>query len=195
MNFNSKIAIDVDEVLVHLLKPMVKFHKKQMPKKCNYLYREVFNCSEEESQKLLKQFYFSEEFRKLEPIDGSVEAMKNLKRVFPKMYVVTGRQDMIREPTELWLNYYFPEIFDDILLTNSFTSNEINKADICRSLAIDLLIDDNVNICKQCIENGTEALNFIGSDSEIYPWCEESDISLHGWKRWNGLLFDDNYSN
>ena len=28
----------------------------------------------------------------------------------------------------------------------------------------------------------SDALNFIGDEDSIYPWCEESDISIHGFK-------------
>ena len=43
-----------------------------------------------------------------------------------KMYIVTGRQDVAREQTERWVEMYFPQIFDDVILMNSFT-NEIAK--------------------------------------------------------------------
>ena len=55
--------------------------------KYNYLYREVFNCTEERSQEILHEFYFSDEFRNLEPIEGSQEAMKKLRVLFDKMYI------------------------------------------------------------------------------------------------------------
>ena len=70
-------------------------------------------------------------------------------------------------------------IFNDVILTNSYTPNEIHKADICRALNIGLIIDDNKGICDTCIENGVNALNFVGED--VYPWCEESEISIKGW--------------
>jgi len=63
-------------------------------------------------------------------------------------------------------------IFDDVILTNSFTPHEVSKVDICRSLALGLIIDDS-------IETGMDAIHFVGD--EVYPWCEESDISLRGW--------------
>jgi 5'(3')-deoxyribonucleotidase len=178
---NSKIAIDVDEVLVHLLKPMAKRRGVKLPenKKYNYLYREVFNCTEEESQVILRDFYMSEEFRNLKPIEGSQLAMNNLNMIFDKMYIVTGRQEIVREPTEIWIEHFFPGVFDDVILTNSFTPHEVKKSDICRALNIGLIIDDNKGICDQCIEAGTDALNFVGD--EIYPWCEESEISIKGW--------------
>ena len=97
---------------------------------------------------------------------------------------------MAREETERWIDMYFPHMFDDVILTNSYTPNEIRKADICRALDINLIIDDNKTICDTCIDNGVRALNFIGGDDEIYPWCEESDISIHGWVNVNrqGIL-------
>jgi len=178
---NSKIAIDIDEVLVHLLNPMAKRRGVKLPKnkKYNYLYREVFNCTEEESQVILHDFYMSEDFRKLKPIEGSQLAMNNLNTIFDKMYIITGRQEIVREPTELWIEHFFPGVFDDVILTNSFTPHEVKKSDICRALNIGLIIDDNKGICDQCIEAGTDALNFVGED--VYPWCEESEISIKGW--------------
>jgi 5'(3')-deoxyribonucleotidase len=178
---NTKIAIDVDEVLVHLLKPMAKRRGVKLPKnqKYNYLYREVFNCTEEESQKILREFYLSNDFRHLKPIEGSQKAMENLNMVFDKMYIVTGRQEIVREPTELWIEAFYPGIFDDVILTNSFTEHEVKKVDVCRALGIGCIIDDSIGTCNECIEAGVDALNFVGE--EVYPWCEESDISLRGW--------------
>ena len=178
---NTKIAIDVDEVLVHLLKPMAKRRGVKLPKnqKYNYLYREVFNCTEEESQKILQEFYLSDDFRNLKPIKGSQKAMQNLNMVFDKMYIVTGRQETVREPTELWIEHFYPGIFDDVILTNSFTEHEVKKVDVCRALGIGCIIDDSIGTCNECMEAGIDALNFIGE--EVYPWCEESDISIRGW--------------
>ena len=178
---NTKIAIDVDEVLVHLLKPMARRRGVKLPKnqKYNYLYREIFNCTEEESQKILHEFYLSKDFRNLKPIKGSQRAMQNLNMVFDKMYIVTGRQEIVREPTELWIEHFYPGIFDDVILTNSFTENEIKKVDVCRALGIGCIIDDSMGTCLECMESGMDAINFVGD--EIYPWCERSEISQCGW--------------
>jgi hypothetical protein len=71
-------------------------------------------------------------------------------------------------------------MFDDLVITNSFTDHEVKKVDICRSLAIDLIIDDNIEICRECEEVGIRAQNFVGHE-EVYPWCEYTDISMFGW--------------
>lgn len=177
----NRVAIDIDEVLVKFLFPMAKYHMKTIRKpKYSYVYRQIFDIDETTSQKMVQEFYKSKDFMELTPIDGAQKAMYDIKKKYKKMYVVTGRQDVVREETELWIQQYFPGIFDDVILTNSYTPHEVKKSDICRALNIGLIIDDNKTICDQCIESGTDALNFIGD--EVYPWCEESEISLKGWR-------------
>lgn len=181
----NRIAIDVDEVLVKFLYPMAKHHgqvhKLLSKPKHKYIYRQIFDIDELESQRMVREFYKSKDFMDLTPIKGAQLAMYKLRGDAKKMYVLTGRQEVVRDETETWINHYFPGIFDDVILTNSYTPNEVKKIDICRALNIGLLIDDNIDICKECIADGVKAINFIGQD-EIYPWCEESEISLNGWE-------------
>jgi 5'(3')-deoxyribonucleotidase len=177
----NRIAIDIDEVLVPFLNPMAKYHNKSISKtRYSYVYRDIFDITEEESQKMVQEFYKSQTFIQLTPMRGAQRAMYKLRRGADKLYIVTGRQDTVREETEDWIDTFFPNIFDDVILTNSYTPHEVKKSDICRALNIGLIIDDNKGICDQCIDAGTDALNFIGAD-EIYPWCEESEISIKGW--------------
>jgi hypothetical protein len=181
----NKVAIDIDEVLVKFLFPMANYHRQvhklRSKPKYSYVYRQIFDIDETESQKMVREFYMSKDFVDLIPIRGSQKAMSNLKERYDKMYVLTGRQDIVREKTEAWIDTYFPGVFDDVILTNSYTPNEIHKADICRALNIGLIIDDNKAICDKCIENDVRALNFIGDEHAIYPWCEGSNISIQGW--------------
>jgi 5'(3')-deoxyribonucleotidase len=178
----ARIAIDVDEVLVNFLYPMARSRRLGKPKKLkyNYVYREIFDITEEESQEFVKEFYKSDAFRNLKPITGSQRAMNWIRSQSSKLYVVTGRQNIVRGETEEWIHTYFPGIFDDVILTNSYTPEEIRKVDICRALNIGLIIDDNKAICDECLESGVRAINYIGE--EPYPWCEESDIMLKGWR-------------
>ena len=177
----ARIAIDVDEVLVNFLYPMARSRRLGKPNKLkyNYVYREIFDITEEESQEFVKEFYKSQAFSNLKPMSGSQNAMKWLRQRSQKMYVVTGRQDMAREQTETWIETYFPGIFNDVILTNSYTPREVKKVDICRALNLGMIIDDNKAICDECLDNGIRAINFVGE--EVYPWCEESDIMLKSW--------------
>lgn len=188
----NRVAIDIDEVLVKFLYPMAKYHnlshKLNNKPKYSYVYREIFEIDEINSQEMVREFYQSNDFKNLQPIPGSQLAMNNLRQINKKMYVLTGRQDIVREETEKWIDKYFPDVFDDVILTNSYTPNEIHKVDICHALNIGLLIDDNKSICDSCISNNVNALNYIGEKNEIYPWCEKSDISIKGWTKNNYII-------
>ena len=179
----NRIAIDIDEVLVSFVKPMAKWRGYKMPtaRTYNYIYREMFNISEEESKKMVLEFYNSETFAKLEPIRGSVEGTRTFRDMGKKLYAVTGRQDVARDVTETWLNKHFPDIFEDVVFTNSFTPDEIPKYAICNDLDVDMIIDDNIHICRECLANDTYAYNFIGCDDEIYPWCHYGPLAVRRW--------------
>jgi len=178
----NRIAIDIDEVLVPLLDPLARFHRKPLPPrgvKHPYVFREVFNCTEAESQGMLREFYDSRDFLELRPIRDSQLALSRLSRN-NVIYAVTGRQDWVRRKTEVWLNMHFPGVFKDVVLTNSYTPNEISKAQVCRALNLKVIIDDNYDVCLECFKNGVDVINFVGDP--VYPWCEEENgISIKSW--------------
>jgi len=174
------IAVDIDEVLCPFLFPLMKW-KKFQPKtdKYPYHYAKIMNISEKESQKLVQDFYSSDEFAKIMPLMGAQAGIGYLKNRGHKLYAVTGRQSSVRQKTETWLETHFPHAFDDLVITNSYTPHEVLKSDICTSLNIGLIIDDNLTTCMQCEGNHVRSLNFIGDP--VYPWCENSACSVRRW--------------
>jgi len=176
----NRIAIDIDEVLVPLLDPLARFHRRKLPQHVNhpYVFRELFKCSEAESQKMIQEFYDSREFSELRPMKDSQYVLSRLSKK-NTIYAVTGRQDCVRRKTEVWLNMHYPGIFHDLVLTNSYTRHEISKSSVCRALNLKLIIDDNYDICKDCFKNGVSAINFVGDP--VYPWCKETDMSIKSW--------------
>lgn len=180
----NRIAIDLDEVLVPFLRPLAKYHGRELPKsKHSYVFGKVFNCPQEEAQNMIYEYYKSPEFLYTKPLLGSQAAMARFRTQVNKMYIVTGRQQIAREQTELWIQRYFPDVFDDVIFTNSYTKHEISKVDICRALSIGCIVDDSLDTCKECWENGILAVNFVGDAKHVYPWCEESANSVNGWLR------------
>ena len=176
----KRVAIDIDEVLVSFVKPMAKFRGYKMPttKKYEYVYKDMFNISELESRNMVHDFYESEAFAKLKPIKGTCKQMGHLRDYADKMYIVTGRQDYARDQTEKWLRYWFPNTFDDLIMTNSYTDHEIEKHEICRSLALDSIIDDSFDVCTKCNRIGIDAYNIIGYGGNItYPWAVQSSMA------------------
>ena len=187
-----KLAIDIDEVLTPFLPTMLRWRQPRcLPKKYPYICRTIYDISEKESQKLIHEFYETPEFQSLKPIKNSQEVIKILKQRGHSLYIVTGRQSVVRRKTEDWVEKWYPNLFNDVILTNSYTDQEIKKSQVCNMLNIGLIIDDNFEICMDCISKGTKAINFIGDP--IYPWCDKNEISKGSWLEIkNKYLYIDN---
>lgn len=180
----NRIAIDIDEVLMPFVKPMADWRGLKMPRHrgYRYVYREMFKMTEFESQKMVREFYESQAFEMIEPTEGAVEAVARLRHGATKIYAVTGRQQPVREKTEDWLGLHFPGLFNDLVLTDSYTEHEIAKVDVCRALHLDTIIDDNELNCLSCAYGGMTAIHFAGSEGSLYPWCDCTDTSVLGWE-------------
>lgn len=174
------IAVDIDEVLCSFLYPMMQW-KKFIPKTATYpyVYSKIMDISEKESQQMVQEFYTTEEFADIMPLMGSQAGIAYLKSRGHKLYAVTGRQSSVRRKTETWLDTHFPYAFDDLVITNSYTPFEVSKSDICKSLNIGLIIDDNLRTCMDCEGQHIRAVNFIGDP--VYPWCERNEFSVQRW--------------
>jgi len=61
-------------------------------------------------------------------------------------------------------------------MTNSYTDHEIEKHEICRSLALDSIIDDSFDVCTKCNRIGIDAYNIIGYGKIRYPWAIQSNM-------------------
>ena len=180
----NRIAIDIDEVLMAFVEPMAQWKGLKMPRRRGYayVYRDMFKISEFESQKMVLDFYESRAFEMIEPTEGAQEAVARIRNSATKVYAVTGRQQPVREKTEDWLALHFPGVFDDLVLTNSFTEHEVAKVDVCRGLDLDTIIDDSELNCLSCAYGGMTAIHFAGSRGALYPWCDCSENSVLGWE-------------
>lgn len=181
---NKCIAVDIDEVLVPFLPELTKFQQKRsrrpvkMPLRYPYHYAPLFKITEKESTKLVADFYNSEEHAKLKPLTGSKEILDILCKDYI-LVAVTGRQEYARDATERLLSDNFGSSISDIVYCNHFTDFQKSKADVCYKIGADLLIDDSLQSCVECLYIGLGAINFIGNP--VYPWCEKSAISAIDW--------------
>ena len=180
IRYRKIIAVDIDEVLCPFLHPMAKWSKRRIkPGKIPYVYKDIFDISEKESRDMVYGFYESDDFKNILPINQAQNGIKILNSSGYKVYIVTGRQNIVREKTETWLETFFPGGFEDLILTNSYTINEISKDDVCKSIGANMIIDDNIDICRQCDSSHIRAMNFIGDP--IYPWCEDNYFAIRSW--------------
>lgn len=185
----KRVAVDLDEVLVPLLRPMMKHYNVKSPhsKKYPYDYTIALNQPRKVAQAMLYDYYDTDEFKNQDPIEGAYPILMELRNRGSKLFIVTGRQDIVKKTTNDWVDNNFPHIFEDVIFTNSYTPYEIPKHFVCRDIGAKAIIDDDYFTCVRCSSGLIQAINYIGYP--IYPWCEPNRFSSSSWGGVDEKLF------
>ena len=181
-----RIGVDIDNVISDFNKKLLeeyKIHDKELRnsgiinKNADYIRKGMFDWSKEEET----NFYnnnIERIVKKLGIIEEAKEYIDKLHYDGHLIYIITGRDNgEYKEPynmTKNWLddnNIYY----DKLILTDAY--NKHAKTEKCLEYNIDIMIDDSVPICSDCIENGITAILM---DT---PYNKYSNIPrVKGWK-------------
>jgi 5'(3')-deoxyribonucleotidase len=153
-----KIGIDLDEVLVDFLPAFIEYHNAVYGTSLgredffSYRYWEIIGGTREEAIQKVHDFHQTSYFKNLKPIIGAQEALGLLRRG-NDLFIITSRQNSITEITRQWIGRYFPDIFSDVCLTNSYSrsGDSKTKKEYCDLLGIDFLIDDQLDYALECL--------------------------------------------
>lgn len=187
-----KIAVDMDEVMVHML-PSLKKHYRKVYKKPHpiqpnyeYDYSKIFKIPPREAQWLVYSFWNSEESYDLKPVKDADTVLRKLKSQGHSLTVVTGRQIYATAATECTINKHFEGLFDDIIYTNSYSllGPEIGKPEVCERIMADYLIDDSTSQIKSLEHSETIPILFTGKPQ--YQWTYELPGVLQ-FSDWNKI--------
>lgn len=156
-----RIGIDIDNVISNfnekLLDEYLK-HDKELRNSgiinSNAYIRKMFDWTDEEE----KIFYYNniERIAKdLDVVQGAKEYIDKLKQDGHTIYIITGRDNGEYSDsynmTKEWLKK-FDIFYNELIFTNAY--NKQSKADICVKKNIDIMIDDSISMCKNCIAQG-----------------------------------------
>lgn len=138
-----------------------------------YDYKQVWGCSQQESNERVHEFYSSHDFlNTVEPIPGAVASIARL-RENHDLVIVTSRQLVIEEATRAWIARHFPPgTFGSINFGNAYALKgpQRTKAEICLEQGCQVLIDDNPKYVRECAEVGIDTLLF---DHNLeYAWSK-----------------------
>ncbi|KAM0952449.1 putative 5'(3')-deoxyribonucleotidase, HAD superfamily [Dioscorea sansibarensis] len=179
------VAVDVDEVLGSFLPAMNKFIADRyflnhsLADYFVYEFYKIWNCSQAEADIRVHEFFETSYFKTgIHPIPGAQRTLQSLSS-FCNLYVVTSRQNVIRDQTLEWIEKHYPGLFQEVHFGNYFAldGQSRSKSEICRSLGAQVLIDDNPGFALDCAEAGTKVLLFNHDNS--YPWCKLSSVASH----------------
>ena len=158
-----KIGIDIDNVISNFNDTLLTeylLHDKELRnsgiinKNADYIRKGMFDWNEDEETNFYKN-NIERIAKKLGVIEGAKEYIDKLHDDGHIIWIITGRDNgEYIEPynmTKRWLdenNIYY----DNLILTNAYDKHAKTKQ--CLEHNIDIMIDDSVRICSDCIENG-----------------------------------------
>lgn len=210
MGDKVKIGVDIDNVISNFNEALLNeylLHDKELRdngiinKNADYIRKGMFDWTDEEE----KSFYENNIERiakKLVVIEGAKEYINKLKADGHSIYIITGRDNgEYMDPynmTKEWLNNH-SIYYDKLILTDA--RNKHAKTEKCIENNIDIMIDDSVRICKDCIQNGITTIlidtpyNRYANIERVYNWKEIYEyISNYKTNKLNVILDTDAYN-
>jgi len=112
----------------------------------------------------------TDEYQQTKPFTEAIEIIRSL-HAHHDLHIVTGRADFLQMATTDMLATYFPDIFKTVEFTNFFGTKSRPKADVCRELGVDFLIDDHLHHATTVAACGTKVLLF-----GDYPWNQAREL-------------------
>jgi len=176
------VGIDIDEVLSRSVEGFTAYSNKRwgtIHNAENYDedWAMFWNVSMKEAQKRADEIYSSGVFSTYQPFEQALPVLRRLSAT-KDLLVITSRRRSVASETDAWVRSHFPNIFRNIHYAGIWddTTNvrhKLNqtKADTCRELGVNYLIDDQLKHCIAAAETNIEAILF-GN----YNWNEISQL-------------------
>ena len=205
-----KIGIDIDNVISNFNDTLLTeylLHDKELRnsgiinKNADYIRKGMFDWNEDEETNFYKN-NIERIAKKLGVIEGAKEYIDKLHDDGHIICIITGRDNgEYTEPynmTKKWLednNIYY----DNLILTAAYDKSAKTKQ--CLEHNIDIMIDDSVRICSDCIENGITTIlmdtpyNKYSNIQRVKSWKEfYRYVSNHKKDKINLILDTDTYN-
>jgi uncharacterized HAD superfamily protein len=168
----SKVLVlsDCDGVLAHTPKAVERFHSKRYG--AEYDLRELakhgkihpWQENPTEENRRWDEFYQSQEFREILPIEGALEGIDSI-RLLNEGYevsVLTARPTQLQESTLRWIHTHFQNRFRDVVFSVPYINcpNPVaeNKAKLCLRLGARYIIEDTPENAVECAKVGISAI-------------------------------------
>jgi len=183
-----RIGIDIDNVISNFNEELLKEyidHDKELRntgivnKNADYIRRGMFDWTEDEEINFYKN-NIERIAKNLKVKDGAKEYIDKLIEDGHIVYIITGRDNgEYSEPynmTKKWLDDNSIK-YHLLILTNAYKNDKHGKSEKCKENNVELMIDDSVNICQDCIDNNITTLLM---DT---PYNKKVDMPrVHNWK-------------
>ena len=190
------IACDIDEVLFPYLGGYVKYYNRihgaslKVSDFHSYNFRNVHGHSEEYIADFVYAFHEEPEFEEIEPIIGSIEAVRKL-QALGELHFVTARQAAIADKTCNWIKKHFDVDHNHVHIGNHWSKStdpvktKRAKSEMCKQIGAHVLIDDALLYASECAAAGMKV--FLFDLNGEYGWNKHKDplhpniTRVHSW--------------
>ncbi len=165
---NTLIAVDMDEVLTETAKWLLKFHDYKFFGKIlkyewitNYRFQEIpwyTDASKEYALTYFVEYINSAESKDTEIVLWAKEKLENLKKIWYRFVVITGRAINVETATRAYLEKYYPNIFEEVYFCAYDTPNQKDKYTVCQELGITTIIEDHLANSIKYAQQGIEVI-------------------------------------
>jgi uncharacterized HAD superfamily protein len=193
-----RIGIDLDDTVFEFARTLLNEYELAFGKKIefetvfSYKFWEVFQLTKEEMIDFFQRVVTKSFNENLALCEQSKESIHLLAKN-NKLYFITSR--IAREGTIESLRKHFPDIDFEIVFSGNahLQTTEKTKADICKELNIDVMIEDDKEYAKECSEKGIKVLLL------DKPWnrgCKNNEniIRIKNWGEIVDKLEELNYA-
>ncbi len=163
------IAVDIDDVLALSAQGFVGFSNKRWGtnltvEEYNERWSEMWGIDHVEEKTRAHEIYDSKIVRDFQKMSDAETVLKDLKKHY-RLVITTSRSKFVEKETLDWLDEHFADVFDEIHLSGFYDdlnpgSHKLTKAELCKSIDADYLIDDHPKHCIATADAGIPALMF-----------------------------------
>ncbi len=166
------IAVDIDEVLAAFAESFADFSNKKWetnlkPENWTEHWAQIWKVDFEETSKRAEIIYKSNVFTRAEHLPTAKEVLRALSKKY-KLVIVTSRHRAVSKDTIDWVETHFSNLFKEIHFSGIYDDIEkhpldrlkATKAEVCKQIGADYLIDDTPKHCIAAAEAGITSLLF-----------------------------------
>ena len=160
-----KIGIDLDEVTVNLMEKFLEYYKSRTQRHIlrddikEYDFERILGISGEQSIKIVNEFFNSEHFDNLPPVEGAVEGVRKL-RESHDTYIITARYGIPKEKTPNWIEKNLKGLISGVFYSCDYNGHGMTKVEICREHGIELILEDDPFITLKCAKAEVKVILF-----------------------------------
>lgn len=160
---NKIIWVDLDEVLAELVDFVLEYNNykiwdfslKKEDIKDYYIHKHPeLNLTPEQAIEWFRKPMFEDiNNLKVQKVLWAKEKLEELKSNWNKLIIITARiEELFWEYTKKWIDFYFENIFDDIIYTDHFSDKHRDKWEVCKELWVEFMIEDNYDYALELAE-------------------------------------------